>query len=51
MSPPAEQPPALPPPLEITPAPGNARPHRPAKPLPAPPQTRSTLETLFGPLR
>jgi large subunit ribosomal protein L24 len=48
---PAEQPPALPPPLEITPAPGNARPHRPAKQLPPPPPTRSTLETIFGPLR
>jgi uncharacterized protein involved in outer membrane biogenesis len=49
-SPPAaDQPPALPPPLEITPAPGNVRPHRPAKPPPAP--TRSTLETIFGPLR
>jgi large subunit ribosomal protein L24 len=50
-SPPAEQAPALPPPLEITPAPGNAKPHRPAKQLPPPPQTRSTFETLFGPLR
>jgi uncharacterized protein involved in outer membrane biogenesis len=45
----ADQPPALPPPLEISPAPGNARPHRPARQPPPPP--RSTLETLFGPLR
>ncbi|MEA2928673.1 MAG: hypothetical protein QOG38_1101, partial [Hyphomicrobiales bacterium] len=49
-SPPAEQPPALPPPLEITPAPGNTRPYRPARQLPPPPP-RSTFETLFGPLR
>jgi large subunit ribosomal protein L24 len=46
---PPDQAPALPPPLEIMPAPGNAKPHRPAKQLPPPP--RSTLETLFGPLR
>lgn len=51
VSPADERAPALPPPLEITPAPGAAKPHRPAKQLPPPPQTRSTLETLFGPLR
>jgi large subunit ribosomal protein L24 len=53
----AEQPPALPPPLEINPVPGNARPHRaprtsdPRQNTKTPPPTRSTLDTIFGPLR
>ena len=48
-----EQAPALPPPLEITPPPGNGRPPRPARQVqqPPPPPPRSTFETLFGPLR
>jgi large subunit ribosomal protein L24 len=57
LPPAAEQLPALPPPLEISPAPANARPHRAPRPseprqnTKAPPPTRSTLDTIFGPLR
>ena len=45
-----DQAPALPPPLEITPAPGNIKPNRAAR-QPPPPPPRSTFETWFGPLR
>ena len=59
---PTDQPPALPPPLDIAPSPGHTpRPTRPSRstgstagdtrPNPPPPPPRSALDSIFGPLR